>query len=740
MAENKTNKFGTAPVFFTAISTILGAILFLRFGFAVGKLGFLGVIGIIILGHLVTIPTAFAISELATNQRVKGGGEYYIISRSFGINIGSTIGIALYLSQAISVAFYVIAFTEAFEPLFNWFNETYGYTLPRQAISIPSMALLSILILKKGANLGVKALYVVVAILAFALIMFFTGSTEYAETARAGITEKPVRNYDEFFMIFAIIFPAFTGMTAGVGLSGDLKNPEKSIPKGTIIATVLGFIIYIFIALKLVHSAPPGKLIDVQLIMSEIATGGHIIIPLGLAASTISSALGSVMVAPRTLQALGKDAALPGIKFNRFLSKGEQGTNEPFNASLVTVLIAFIFVAVGSVNAVATIISMFFMVTYGSLCLISFLYHFGAPPSYRPTFRSKWILSLVGFVVSVYFMFRIDAVYALIAIVLMIILYLYISSHHKERKGLEAIFKSTLFQINRNLQIYLQKTQRLKEKISWHPSMICVSNLESDRENAFNLLTWIAYKYGFGTYIKYIPGYLSSATYEQSKEALQELIEKTYYRSSHVYVDTIISPSYTSAIAQIIQIPGISGLENNMLLFEFDKKYPQSLHQIVDNISLIRAAQYDVCVLAGTNKAIKYQNGIHIWIRKFDLKNINLMVLLSYIIMGHPDWRHSTIKIFNLYTEKDDAESKKQLIEVVKNGRLPISMKNIEFIKMNEDTRPKDIINEKSSKAGLTMIGFLNEQLKHEGENTFLGYDGIGETLFVNARQEKPLQ
>src|SRR6056297_1506971 len=120
MASKTTNKFGTAPVFFTAISTILGAILFLRFGFAVGKLGFFGVLVIILLGHLVTIPTAFAISELATNQRVKGGGEYYIISRSFGLNIGATIGIALYLSQAISVAFYVIAFTEAFQFFFEY--------------------------------------------------------------------------------------------------------------------------------------------------------------------------------------------------------------------------------------------------------------------------------------------------------------------------------------------------------------------------------------------------------------------------------------------------------------------------------------------------------------------------------------------------------------------------------------------------------------------------------------------
>ncbi|MCK9560598.1 MAG: amino acid permease, partial [Candidatus Marinimicrobia bacterium] len=106
-----SRKFGTAPVFFTAISTILGAVLFLRFGYGVGTLGFWGMVFIILLGHAVTIPTALAISEIATNKRVEGGGEYFIISRSFGLNIGATIGVALFLSQAISVAFYVIAFT-----------------------------------------------------------------------------------------------------------------------------------------------------------------------------------------------------------------------------------------------------------------------------------------------------------------------------------------------------------------------------------------------------------------------------------------------------------------------------------------------------------------------------------------------------------------------------------------------------------------------------------------------------
>lgn len=245
---NSNNKgFGTAPVFFTAISTILGAILFLRFGFAVGTLGFWGVLGIILLGHLVTIPTALAISEIATNKRVEGGGEYFIISRSFGLNIGATIGIALYMSQAISVAFYIIAFTEAFEFLFNFVAERFGFELPRQVISIPATIGLAFLIIKKGANVGVKALYFVIGILFISIALFFIGKTEHGLTSEFSFLTAELRNRESFFVVFAIVFPAFTGMTAGVGLSGDLKDPSKSIPLGTTSATIAGMIIYVFI-------------------------------------------------------------------------------------------------------------------------------------------------------------------------------------------------------------------------------------------------------------------------------------------------------------------------------------------------------------------------------------------------------------------------------------------------------------------------------------------------------------
>ncbi|MDR0438376.1 MAG: hypothetical protein LBH22_08785, partial [Bacteroidales bacterium] len=244
---------GTLPVFLTAVSTILGAIMFLRFGAAVGTLGFWGAIMLVILGHLITIPTALAISEIATNTRVEGGGEYFIISRSFGLNIGSTIGIALYFSQAVSIAFYIIAFAEAFYPLYNWLEISFGYDMPRQFISVPALCLLAYFVLKNGSGSGLKMLYIITGIMVASLLFFFLGSPI---DAGDDVIRMPGNNFgffngNQFFIMFAICFPAFTGMTAGVGLSGDLRNPSKSIPLGTMGGTLVGLIIYMLIIWKL---------------------------------------------------------------------------------------------------------------------------------------------------------------------------------------------------------------------------------------------------------------------------------------------------------------------------------------------------------------------------------------------------------------------------------------------------------------------------------------------------------
>ncbi|HQH24014.1 MAG TPA: amino acid permease [Bacteroidales bacterium] len=739
MTITSNKRFGSIPVFFTAISTILGAILFLRFGFAVGTLGFWGVLILILLGHALTIPTAFALSELATNKRVEGGGEYFIISRSFGLNIGATIGFALFLSQAISIAFYIIAFTEAFEFIFNYFMNSFNIYIPRQVISIPATLILGYIILKRGANMGMKMLYFVVAILFLSLLLFFLGKTEYGTTMGSGIPAGDLRNMKDFFIVFAIVFPAFTGMTAGVGLSGELRNPSTSIPRGTILATLTGMLIYIAVIYKLAISVPVEDMLADQLIMSRIAIMGAVIIPVGLAASTFSSAIGSILVAPRTLQALALDSSFPSKRINRWLSHGRKSDGEPANATIVTIIIAFFFVALGSVNAVAQIISMFFLVTYGSLCLISFLNHFGSSPSYRPSFKSRWYLSLGGFLIAIWVMFKINAPYAFAALFLMTVIYFYIRAYHRERDGLESLFANALFQVNRNIQVYLQRSGSQKKKKEWRPSAICISKDSFVRARAFHLLNWISYRYGFGTYLHRIDGYYSRATARKAAEELSRLIEIYDTTDNHVFVDTLISPSYTSALAQAIQVPGISGMENNMVIFEYDKENPENLGEIIENTGLIAAGDFDICLLASSRKEMIFRNGIHVWLDFHYPENSNLLILLSFIISGHPDWRKSNIKLFGTCKNGEEEEARLNLTDLVRTGRLPITEKNIEIVQEEPGMTLKNIINKKSGLAALTMIGFNTQILKRVGESFLDGYEETGTILFACSHNQKEI-
>ncbi|MFT4521164.1 MAG: solute carrier family 12 sodium/potassium/chloride transporter 2 [Bacteroidia bacterium] len=725
--------FGTLPVFLTAISTILGAVMFLRFGYAVGNVGFWGAVAIIVVGHMVTIPTAMALSEIATNQKVEGGGEYYIISRSFGINTGGAIGMALYLSQAISVAFYIVAFAEAFGPYLPDMSTALGFQITdMRLISVPALLLLIALMLTKGADLGMKALYVVVAILLVSLVMFFMGSPADASLAARDLGQT-VTNPDNFFYVFAICFPAFTGMTAGVGLSGDLKDPSKSIPIGTMAATLVGMVIYVFIAYKLTISATPEALDSNQLVMMDIATWGPII-PIGLAAATISSALGSFMVAPRTLQALGNDKVFPSPKFNFLLAKGKKHNNEPFNATLLTAVIAIFFVLMGDVNFVAEIISMFFMVTYGTLNLISFLNHFSADPSYRPSFKSKWYISAIGAFLCFYLMFKMNTIYAILSLALVVIMYLVITFRSDEKKNLAAIFQGVIFQFSRRVQVFLQKAERSDE--TWRPSIVCLSQDTFERNSVFDMMKWLSHRYGFGTFVHHIKGQYNYETLKTSNEALERLIKQSGISQSNVFLDTLVNPSFTSSIVQTIQMPGISGKDNNMLLFEFKRDEPEKLKPVLENYHLMEIAKQDVCILGTSDRTFGYKNEIHIWITENDYENANLMIIMSYIILGHPEWKKGVIKIYALFPDERISEMKADLLKRTKSGRLPISPNNITVISDKNFKTLKMAVNQISFQADLVVLGFEDDIAKQGDVNHFTGYDKVGNILFFNNNNE----
>ena len=739
LVKKKAN-FGTAPVFLTAISTILGAVMFLRFGYAVGNVGFLGTVAIILIGHLVTLPTALAISEIATNQKVEGGGEYYIISRSFGLTIGAAIGIALYLSQAISVAFYIIAFAQAFDPIIEFINNHYGLTLSDKRIfSLPTMVILAVVMLTKGADLGVKGLYVVASILLISMICFFAGQTGVQESADMSALTARISNRDDFFYVFSICFPAFTGMTAGVGLSGDLKNPKKSIPIGTLSATLVGMVIYIFIAYKLAISASPQALATDQLIMAKVALWGPII-PIGLACASLSSALGSIMVAPRTLQALAGDAILPVTKANKWLSRGRAKNNEPVNATLVTCAIATCILLIDDINLVAGIISMFFLVTYGALCTISFFQHFAADPSYRPVFRSRWYISLIGALMCFWLMFKLNPFYAILALGIMTSIYFVIRHYNADKKGMVAIFQGVIFQLNRKIQVFFQKADKEDIERHWRPSVVCISEDSFKRFAGFDLLSWIAHRNGFGTYIHLIHGYLSKETLKESKEAMAKLVEIADVTNSNVFIDTLVSPSVTSAIAQVIQLPGVSGKDNNMILFEFSKMNKEPLVSLIDNYGLVTAVGFDMCILASSERGFGYKREIDVWITEYDYENASLMILMAYVISGHPDWKKTVIKIFAVFPEDEIKSQRDHLLTLITTGRLPISPNNVEVIGQNHAANVKAIINQKSSDASLTIVGFRGELLKAKDEELFSGYETMGNILFMNSTKEKEIK
>lgn len=728
--------FGTAPVFLASISTILGAVMFLRFGYAVGHQGLLGSLLIILIGHAVTIPTALAIAEIATNRRVEGGGEYFIISRSFGITIGGAIGVSLYLSQAVSVAFYMIAFAEAFRPLTPWFEQM-GIAFDPRYFSVPGTLALVTLVLTRGANLGVKALWVVVSLLVVSLVLFFAGSA-VADVEREGLPllERAVPN-DPFILVFAICFPAFTGMTAGVGLSGDLRNPSKSIPRGILSATLIGMLVYVALVVKLALSATPAQLAEDQLIMARIAVWGPAIY-IGLAAATMSSAIGSILVAPRTLQALAADRFTPFRRANYVLSRGVGSAREPRNATILTAILALVTVALGNVDFVARIISMFFMVTYGALCAISFLEHLAARPAYRPSFRSKWYLSLLGAVMCFLLAFQMDPLYAIIATIVMIGIYQAIRRGRRTRgDDLSAIFRGVMTQVTRTFQVRLQHAQQPDgASVDWRPSIIMVDSRTFERAAPLRFLTWLCHRYGFGTYIHFIRGHLTPDTFAESREALQRMIRGVNGERSSIYLDTMISPSMTSALAQSLQLPGVSGMENNTALFECELEDGDDiLAEVHGGSRLAGITRMNTLVLRHGALHFGRRAAIHIWLKGEDYNNASLMILLAYILMGHPDWESAEILIFAAVPRAELSGHSSKLMGMLETGRIPISEKNVTIIPVDSPEEIDRLVQERSENADLVMVG-LSELRFEEGPAAFRRFPALRDVLFVTAREQ----
>ena len=97
---------------------ILGAVLFLRVGFAVGMMGWPAALAIFCFSELIAYLTITSFSALVTNGRMRGGGAYYMISRSLGPAFGGSSGLLFWITYCLNVTFNTVAFTETFVKTF----------------------------------------------------------------------------------------------------------------------------------------------------------------------------------------------------------------------------------------------------------------------------------------------------------------------------------------------------------------------------------------------------------------------------------------------------------------------------------------------------------------------------------------------------------------------------------------------------------------------------------------------
>ena len=310
MSRQESAKFGTfGGVFTPSILTIFGLIMFMRANYVVGNAGIFQALIILILSSGITLLTALSISAISSNTPVHGGGAYFLISRVLGPGFGTAIGIALFLAQALSIPFYILGFTEAlcnsFPTLWPWYK----------LICIGTLVVLFVMTWI-GTGGIIKIQYILLGLLIISIIIFLIAAwTKYNPETFSTNLNPHYSSGESIWTMFAIYFPAVTGIMAGVNMSGDLKNPKKSIPKGTLYAVIVGALVY---GLQIVlcggmassdelKEKPFLLLVETSndlLTLGTVGVGFMVIV--GVLLATLSSALGSYLGAPRVLQALGE--------------------------------------------------------------------------------------------------------------------------------------------------------------------------------------------------------------------------------------------------------------------------------------------------------------------------------------------------------------------------------------------------------------------------------------------------
>jgi len=643
-----TKRFSTFEGVFTpCLLSILGVIMYLRLGWVVGQVGLIGAITIIVLANLITLASALSMSSIISNIRIGAGGAYSIITKSLGLEAGGAVGIPLYFCQAISIAFYVSGFTECWLTIYPDHNPL--------AVAL-SVWVIVFVVSYVSTKLAFRLQYVIMGCILLSFISVGLGGSS--------IPVKSIfiqgMGQESFWYVFAVFFPAVTGILAGASMSGELTEPKKSIPQGTIWAIGISFIIYILFAIWFARNASGFELINNVTIIMDLGRFKWMIV-VGVMGATLSSALGMFVSSPRVLFALGKHSFVPFSSSFSFIN--DRG--EPTTAILFTALVSLITLLFGTLNQIAMLLTMFFLITYGIINIAVFIEQSIGIVSFRPTFRISRLIPFLGGLSCLCVMFIINAKFSLVALVTIFLIYYFLLK--KESHAYSPDVRSGM------LVFLAEKFAKAASKLPYYPKiwkpnlLIPISNMKT-LSDALPVLEAILAPAGRSTFFKIIDIDVAD---KQRKELEVQLIEHLNpLKEQGIFVESAVvcardQVEGTTTVMQTIQ--GLFFPPNTFFsMIDEDTSKDAEVNAMMQQA--VKEGLGVIVALRDPTIGFSQQKIANLWIRR-QSPNINLSVLIALQI--ERNWGGSVRLIQIVYNEDEKQEAIDYLKKLKALIRIP---------------------------------------------------------------------
>jgi amino acid transporter len=660
--------------------TILGVIMYLRMGWVVGNAGLVGALSIVVIANVITFITALSLSALATSMRVGVGGAYWLISRSMGVELGGALGIPLYLSQVLSVTLYAFGLAESVRIFFPIDDGTVQILAAGIVVAVVLLAI-------KSTELALKAQIPIMVMIGISLIALVAGvDFEGSQVPMMG----PLADAT-YWEVFAVFFPAVTGILAGLGLSGDLEDPGKSIPRGVLLSVTVGFVVYLGLPLVLANAADAATLRSDPLIWTRIAP--VYLIVLGLFGAILSSAIGSILSAPRTVQALAQDGLAPAA-----LGRGDKQTGEPVRALRLSGLLALAAVLLGDLNMVASVVTMFFLTTYGMLNLAAGLEALIKDPSFRPRIRVPWWISMLGAGGCFLAMFLIHPGACLVAIAVEVLLW-YGLSRRAMRTAWGDMRSGMWFTLARFAMLRLGQSKH--DPRNWRPHIL-VFTVDLERNlGMVRLATNFSQDRGIVTVSTLMLGDVEEHAHaEEIADRNRKLLDDHRIAA---FAETAAVPELEAGIVTVAQANGFAGLTSNMVMFGWpgeDAGRVGRLFGIVRRMAGLEKSTMIVRPIKGSRA--RGSGEAHIWWKGRE-HNGDMMLLLSHLLSQSEGWRHLRLVL------KSVVENELQAQEI--RGRFESMFVDLRMdVQLDVSIRPPDssntaVLRRLSQGADLVFVG-----------------------------------